>query len=369
MHILAHGQPHNEDKEQDTCCCYSSALLFLHPCCLNEEGRRRRHEGRNHCKLNNMSAVDEEEKADTVMCCASCGKAEVDDVKLKICTACKLVKYCSVECQKNHRPQHKKACKKRAAEVRDDHLFKQPDESYLGECPICCLPLPLDITKFMVNSCCCKRICKGCSHANKKREIEQGLEHKCPYCREPVPTTDEEGVQNEMKRAKANDPIAVCRMGNNCCSEGDFEGAFEYCTKAAKLGDMNAHYNLSVMYRNGEGAEKDEKKELHHLEEAAIGGHPDARYNLGNHEGKSGRYERAAKHFIIAANLGDDGALEQVKKDFVDGYASKEDYEAALRGHQAAVDAAKSEQREEAYTFDNLSPEEQERRLEQFSRH
>lgn len=33
-----------------------------------------------------------------------------DDVKLKICTACKLLKYCSVNRQKNHRSYHKKAC-------------------------------------------------------------------------------------------------------------------------------------------------------------------------------------------------------------------------------------------------------------------
>ena len=43
---------------------------------------------------------------------------------------------------------------------------------------------------------------------------------------------------------------------------------------------------------------------------------------------------------------------------------SKEDYAAALRGHQAAVDATKSKQREEAYVFNNLSPEEQVRRLQ-----
>jgi len=30
-------------------------------------------------------------------------------------------------------------------------------------------------------------------------------------------------------------------------------------------------------------------------------------------------------------------------------YVNKEDFEAALSGHQAAVDATKSEQREEAY--------------------
>src|SRR6056300_1567949 len=190
--------------------------------------------------------------------CANCGKAAVDDVKLKICTACKLVKYCSVECQKNHWSKHKKACKKRAAEIRDDNLFRQPDESYLGECPICCLPLPLDLSKSAVTSCCCKRICDGCSHANKQREWEQGLEQKCAYCREPLPDTQEEAEKILMKRVKANDPAAIRQIGDKCFREGDFEGAFEYLTKAAELGDIDGHYNLSVLYHNGKGVEKDE---------------------------------------------------------------------------------------------------------------
>ena len=137
--------------------------------------------------------------------CASCGKVAVDDVKLKNC-ACNLVKYCGVECQKNHRPQHKKDCKNRLAEIRDDNLFRQPEESHLGECPICCLPLPLDFNKWSLNTCCCKHICKGCEYANKKREDEAGLEQKCPYCREELPETDEQMHQNIMKRVKANDP-------------------------------------------------------------------------------------------------------------------------------------------------------------------
>jgi tetratricopeptide (TPR) repeat protein len=246
-----------------------------------------------------MSA--ELEAADEV--CASCGKVEVGDVKLKICTACKLVKYCGVDCQKNHRPQHKKACKKRAAEIRDDRLFTQPDESYLGERPICCLPLPLDHDKWGVNSCCFKAMCLGCFHANDLREWELGPEQRCPYCREPLPKTQEEGNQNVMKRAKANDPVAICRLGSKCYIEGDYEGAFEYYTKAAELGSMEAHYGLSLMYQKGEGVEKDLKKEIHHAEEAAIGGHPKARHSLAVIEGESGRDERAAKHFVIAANL------------------------------------------------------------------
>jgi hypothetical protein len=54
------------------------------------------------------------------------------------------------------------------------------------------------------------------------------------------------------------------------------------------------------------------------------------------------------KHFIIAAKLGLDEALGTVKQGFAHGYVRKEDFEAALRGHQAAVDATKSQQREEA---------------------
>eukprot|EP00985_Skeletonema_marinoi_P010065 scaffold4743_cov161-Skeletonema_marinoi.AAC.1 len=66
-----------------------------------------------------MSGVVEESD-DVTMFCASCGIAAVDAVKLKKCTACYLVRYCSVKCQKQHRPKHKKECKKRAAELRDE---------------------------------------------------------------------------------------------------------------------------------------------------------------------------------------------------------------------------------------------------------
>ena len=47
--------------------------------------------------------------------CANCnvGAGDAGDgaVVLKNCTACLLVKYCSVDCQKAHRKLHKKACK------------------------------------------------------------------------------------------------------------------------------------------------------------------------------------------------------------------------------------------------------------------
>jgi tetratricopeptide (TPR) repeat protein len=297
-------------------------------------------------RLSDM-ASDGEVVADEV--CANCSKAAVDNIKLKICTACKLVKYCSVDCQKNHRPQHKKACKKRAAEIRDDQLFSQPDGTHYGECPICCLPLPLDETKRSINTCCCKYICRGCDFANQRREIEQGIKPRCTYCREPLPESKEE--QTYTKRVEANDPKALYEIGFMCRNEGDYSRAFQYFTKAAGLGDIESHFELSVLYRKEQGVEKDEKKEIYHLEEAAIGGHPGARHNLGCIEHEKGRIDRSFQHWIIAAKLGYDESLAMVKEGFTKGLASKEEFEVALRGHQAAVDATKSDQREEAYAF------------------
>ena len=298
-----------------------------------------------------------------MMCCAACGTAEVDDIKLKDCSACKLVKYCGVKCQKEHRPQHKRACKKRVAELRDEILFKQPESSHLGDCPICCLPLPIDNDKSTLWSCCSKKICNGCNYANQRREWKESLEKKCPFCRHPVPKLkeeirknymkriQEEADKNFMKRIEVDDDVAILEMGLRRRDEGDIEGAFEYLTKAAELGGAEAHYILAVMYQEGKDVEKDEKKEVYHLEEAAIAGNPRARHNLGCHESERFKYERAVKHWIIAANLGHEDSMHNVKEAYRSGLVSKEDFAAALRGHQAAIDAMKSPQREEAEAF------------------
>ena len=48
------------------------------------------------------------------------------DVSLKACKSCMLIRYCNADCQKSHWPKHKKECKQRAAELRDEALFKDP---------------------------------------------------------------------------------------------------------------------------------------------------------------------------------------------------------------------------------------------------
>src|SRR5210317_1860130 len=111
-----------------------------------------------------MSSTEETEEASDA-CCTNCGVAEFDDIKLLEECDCDLEKYCSDECRKNHQEQHDGECKKREVELNDDTLFRQPDGTHEGECPICFLPMPLEPTKSSLFSCCSKSICYGCDYA------------------------------------------------------------------------------------------------------------------------------------------------------------------------------------------------------------
>jgi len=142
-------------------------------------------------KMNISDTDDNTDKTATnedneVSVCANCGK-EGDN--LKSCTACKMVKYCNRDCQIAHRPQHKKACKKRVAELHDEKLFKQPPP--LEDCPICFVRLPcLNPTGKKYSTCCGKIICSGCIHApvfdHQGNKVDN---QKCPFCRTPQNST------------------------------------------------------------------------------------------------------------------------------------------------------------------------------------
>jgi len=297
------------------------------------------------CANNN---IDEAASSNEV--CGSCGIAAGDNVKLLLCNACKLIKYCSVDCQKNHRSQHKKACKKKARELHDDKLFTLPDRTHEGECPICFIPHSLDLSKSAMMSCCSNVICNGCEYFNMLRERDEGLEHKCAYCRSPYPKDEEEIQQNRKRRLEADDDIAIRQLGTQCCVRGDDVGAVEHWKKAAKLGNNRAHYELGVMYQNGRGVEKDMKKSVHHMEVSAIGGNPKARYFLGQYENlEKKNIKRAVMHWEIAAKLGYDEALEKLNECFVEGVIPLGLHGNIVLAHRAAIDATKSTQREAAY--------------------
>eukprot|EP00985_Skeletonema_marinoi_P013621 scaffold6789_cov206-Skeletonema_marinoi.AAC.5 len=166
--------------------------------------------------------------------------------------------------------------------------------------------------------------------------------------------SDAEKDAIKRRRIASNDPITLREVGKDYYRERDYEKAFQHWSRAARLRDADAHYCLTILYLEGLGVEKDEKKRLYHLEEASIGGHLVARRNLGIDELSNGRLERSVKHLLIAANLGDAEAVEFLKEvhemgqEYEMGAFGIDVCDAAVRGYQAAVDATKSPEREAA---------------------
>ena len=132
---------------------------------------------------------------------------------------------------------------------------------------------------------------------------------KCPFCRTPEPTSDEEMIKRLKKRIEAGDTYAIFGLG--CLYDHgeygltqDHEKALKLWQQAAELGCVSAYYGIGTAYYNGRGVERDEKKANHFDELAAMGGDPVARQNLGCLEQRLGNWDRALKHFMIAAGDG-----------------------------------------------------------------
>ena len=263
------------------------------------------------------------------VCCADCG--EEGGASLKACTACRLVKYCNAKCQRNHWPKHKTVCKQRAAELRDEALFKDPPAK--EDCPICFLPMPLNLIHCislppatilsvpiydyaMANEelanletrdyyeCCGKSICYGCSESF----LRSHKIYTCPFCKaERLYKTDEETVEGLMKRIEVNDADAMFELATyykfgSLGLQQDHERVIELTTKAAELGHSHSHFFLGNTIHDAGG---DLKKAKFHYESAAIAGHEGARHNLGLDEYHSGKKERAERHWKIAASAGE----------------------------------------------------------------
>jgi tetratricopeptide (TPR) repeat protein len=301
-------------------------------------------------------------------CCAECG-AE-GGVSLKMRKACMSVKYCDAACQRKHWATHKKECKLRAAELRDEALFKDPPAK--ENCPICFLPMtrlllscvslpPATIMSVLIHDfamaheeladkamevyypCCGKSICKGCIYSF----CVSGNEEKCPFCNAKVNATAEQHDVEIRKRVEANDAASINLLafhyhhGLNGYQE-DHGKAKELYARSADLGCSDASYALGSIYRRG----GDMKKAKFHYEAAAIAGHEVARYNLGVMEYKLGNVERAVKHWTIAASAGYHTAMHELLLCFEEGAVSKESINSILAAYNNSCAELRSEARD-----------------------
>ena len=276
---------------------------------------------------------------------------------MKLCAACSESLPNEKFSKKQWQLKQRRRCKEciagnREVNLEAHDLFKQPPAK--GECPICFLQLPTVDEQIAYYECCGKNLCVGCVHA----DITENNRRLCPFCRTSHSTSDGEFIERIKKRVEAGDAEAIYILGWHYRDglsglQQDRKKAFQFFIRAGELGDKNAHLSIAVAYENGQGVERDIKKAKHYWELAAMGGDVFARHKLGIKEENRGNLNKAMKHYMIAAVAGYDSSLKKIREGYMNGHATKVDFERALRAHKIAKDERKSDQREAAAAAPN----------------
>lgn len=238
---------------------------------------------------------------------------------------------------------------------RDTFLFKQPPPR--EDCPICFLPLPLQLTQqTKYFSCCGKVICLGCIVAAQVA----GANDMCPFCRATTKISSTESTRRIEEGIKRGDPEAMVIASLALCKNGNKEEkrrGSELMQKAANdLGLCSANYRLGCAYTVGDGTfgvvEQDSDKAMFHFEEAAIAGHGGARFNIGvKYCNDASTRGLGAKHLMIGAKSGYQDCMDLIKKGFVEGWVTKAEFEETLRANEESLAELKSVQRDKATVF------------------
>ena len=125
----------------------------------------------------------------------------------------------------------------------DDPLFKIPLQHDV-ECAICCTPTEsYDMMKWQ--PCCGKDLCLGSLHSTCYVTTHADEDTPCPFCRAPLPETDEEMFERMRQHVKGNDTRAIWNLGNYYHTgsnglERDALKAFELWSRAEHLGSTSS---------------------------------------------------------------------------------------------------------------------------------
>jgi TPR repeat protein len=165
--------------------------------------------------------------------------------------------------------------------------------------------------------------------------------------------TNEEKIEELMKRVEANDAGAIYVLGSyyyhgQIGLQRDLKKAMDLWTQAAELGSSQAHFSLGNEYRQ----RGDSKKATFHYETAAMAGHEVARYLLGTIEEAFGNMERAVKHWIIASSAGSHHALWHLQQVFEKGLVSRDAMDSILTAYNNSCVEMRSEARDKRISYE-----------------
>ena len=129
---------------------------------------------------------------------------------MKICGACEReLPDGSYSGEQRGRRQSIRRCEECVTAGKELVLVKKGrTRSEEDDCPICSLPIPLDVTQSTFRTCCMKKVCYGCVTAAAKRGMRD-----CPFCRTSTATTDSQTLAMIQARVDAGDPLESISLG------------------------------------------------------------------------------------------------------------------------------------------------------------
>ena len=237
-------------------------------------------------------------------------------------------------------------------ETKDIDLFAPILVSEREECHICMIPLPLDENETNFMSCCGKSICNGCTYKEVLNDLKSGIpthglldKLKCAFCRQAT-GTNENTIKATKKLMKKNNPQAYMQMASYYKRGG---GGFQSDTKslemiirAAELGNAWAYSFIGDHYARGIIVEQDISKAKEFYEIAAKKGSIYAHKCLAINHKEAGNNQLSIDHWKVAANAGDQVAMDNLMKIYKNKAISKLDLAQTLRAFQTSSNEMKS---------------------------
>ena len=231
-------------------------------------------------------------------------------------------------------------------------LRRHAHEEYEEDpCSICMEEVSITVPNtYRRYSCCGKLMHMKCSEQLYTSELSSQQKYSCPMCRtknfENGSTEDIEQLRKWVERKKpwAMEYLAS-RYKLGCGVEQSDERAFELYKLAAEhhYGNMNAQFNLGIMYASGAGVVQDSKLALKWYTLAAEQGLVVAQFTLGNIY-KNGRGQGVVQSdqlsfefYTLAAEQGHAAAQFSLGNAYGSGIGVTQSYTAAREWYTKAA--------------------------------
>jgi len=256
-------------------------------------------------------------------------------------------------------------------ESRTEDPLKEWAPPSRDECPICFVPLPIDDKATFYRPCCGKIICKGCiadqihmlmrdSGDEMQEEMINPL-NKCMLCR-----TEAHGNSHElnMKAAHNGWREAMVRVGKYYLRDARHNSFDSVETRRKKVADKQTGIDwLRRASHAGSGKAAEKLGDLvletpcqgcadlldahRHFRRAVKLGRVQAYVKIGNIELNRGEVASAMDNYRKAAICGvkSEGLVKVLKRGFMDGYITRDEYFSTLFKHYKANDEMNSESR------------------------